>query len=942
LLRNVRTAGGRRSKSRPSRSPGVEHLSGIVVKHAREHNLKEISVTIPHHSLTVITGVSGSGKSSLAFDTIYAEGQRRYVESLSTYARQFLERVARPDVDEIRGLPPAVAVQQTNPTKTSRSTVGTATEVYDLLRLLYARIGVIQCEVCKLSVARGGTQQGTDIAFSLGEGAMVMIGFPLVVSVPNDIKSKLISLGFARVLHNGSLREVRDLDPGKLKRDEVIDVVVDRVTVTASNRSRIAEAVELCFSMSPTQEIHLIADDNKVFKAFRGLRCPKCGRTYESPSPLLFSFNSPYGACPECRGFGNKLEFDVNLIVPNKDRTLEGDAVEPWSRPQFHYFKQWMLKTCRSNDVPTTVAYKRLSEEQKALVLHGQGRFPGVIGFLERLRSKGYKAYARFFAKRYMSLVDCPGCKGTRLKSEALNVKVGGLSIAKLASRDIRKVKAFFDKLELGETEKTVAADILREIDSRLTYLIDVGLDYLTLDRQSKTLSGGEAQRINLSSALGAGLTGTLYVLDEPTIGLHARDTDRLLKVLRKLSSQGNTVLVVEHDPQVILGSDYVIDLGPGAGNAGGRVLFKGKPQELRKSRRSITAKYLRKDLQIHWGGEPPKVSGESIAISNAREHNLKGIDVRIPLYSFVCVTGVSGSGKSTLVEDILFNALRSRTSAVERIGAHDGIDGIERIRDAVLVDQSPIGKTPRSNPITYVKGFDGIRSVFAATRDARVRGYTRSTFSFNLPEGRCEMCGGEGALKIEMHFMADIYVPCEECLGRRYKKSVLEVKYKGKSIADVLALTADEAVDLFRGEAGILPSLYLLQEVGLGYIKLGQPANTLSGGEAQRLKIAREISRGDSTRMLYIMDEPTTGLHLHDIANLVTILRKLVRNGNTVVVIEHNLEVIKCADYIIDLGPDGGDKGGRIMCEGPPELIARCRRSHTGRLLRKTIARSK
>jgi excinuclease ABC subunit A len=914
----------------------------IAIKGARQHNLKNISLKIPHRSLTVITGVSGSGKSSLAFDTVYAEGQRRYVESLSTYTRQFLERVSRPDVDEIKGLPPAVAVQQANPTKTSRSTVGTATEIYDLLRLLYARIGIVQCEICDVPVARGGTQQGTDYAFSLGEGKMVMIGFPLKISVPKDVRSKLISLGFARVLRQGSIREVASLDASKLKRDEVIDVIVDRINVGPSNRSRVAEAVQLCLSMSDTDEAHIINERNKTYKVFRGLRCPKCGMAYEAPSPLLFSFNSPYGACPECRGFGNKLEFDVNLIIPNKDRTLEGDAVEPWSRPQFQYFKQWMLRTCSNQDIPVNVAYKRLADKDKDVILHGQGRFPGVIGFLERLRSKGYKAYARFFAKRYMSLRDCPACSGARLKPEALNVKVGGISIADLCSRDIGKVKVFFGRLRLGETEETVAADILREIDSRLTYLIDVGLDYLTLERQSKTLSGGEAQRINLSSALGAGLTGTLYVLDEPTIGLHARDTDRLLAVLRKLSSHGNTVLVVEHDPQVILGGDYVIDLGPGAGTAGGRVLFKGGPEGLKKSRRSVTGKYLRKELRVSCNQRRIQGTPKELTVRNATEHNLKGIDVTVPLYSLVCVTGVSGSGKSTLVENIIYNAIRARTAAVDRIGCHDAIEGIEQIRDAVLVDQSPIGRSPRSNPITYVKGFDSIRSVFAGTRDSRERGYSRSTFSFNLPDGQCEVCRGEGALRIEMHFMADIYVPCEECMGTRYKKSVLDVKYKGRSISDVLDLTAKDAIEVFKDEPHVLPPLYLLDEVGLGYLKLGQPANTLSGGEAQRLKIAREISRGDGTRMLYIMDEPTTGLHLHDIANLVLILRKLVRAGNTVLVIEHNLEVIKCADHIIDLGPEGGDKGGKIICEGPPEKIARCRSSHTGRLLKHILAGTK
>jgi excinuclease ABC subunit A len=915
---------------------------GIRVRNAREHNLKGVNVVIPHRSLTVVTGVSGSGKSSLAFDTIYAEGQRRYVESLSTYTRQFLERVSRPDVDEIHGLPPAVAVQQTNPTKTSRSTVGTATEIYDLLRLLYARIGEIFCADCVIAVKRGGTRLGTDIAFSLGKGGLVMVGFPLTVSLPQEVTTKLISLGFARVLHRGKVREVRQLKPGGFKRGETLDVIVDRVEATEANRSRLAEAVELAFSMSQGDEIHIIGEDLSIHKAFRGLRCPRCGRAYESPSPLLFSFNSPFGACPECRGFGDKLEFDLNLAIPNTDRTLEGDAVEPWARPQFQYFKRWLLSTCKAEGIPTNVAFKRLSEEQKQVVINGSGRFPGVLGFLNRLRSKGYRAYARFFAKRYMSLTDCPGCGGTRLRPEALGVRVGGLSVAELSALDIGAVKAFFDGLELEETERTIAADILREIDSRLTYLLDVGLEYLTLDRQSRTLSGGEAQRINLSSALGAGLTGTLYVLDEPTIGLHARDTGRLMAVLRKLSSHGNTVLVVEHDPQVILGSDHVIDLGPGAGADGGKVLYKGAPAGLERSKRSITGRYLRGDLEIKCGDGTRRSKGEKLTIRKAAEHNLKDIDVEIPLYSLVVITGVSGSGKSTLLEDILYNALRARTSAVERIGSHESIEGMERVRDAVLVDQSPIGKTPRSNPITYVKGFDGIREVFAGTRDARSRGYTRSTFSFNLDEGRCEVCKGEGALKIEMHFMADIFVPCDECLGRRYKKSVLEVKYRGKNIAEVLDLTVDEAIDHFQGETGILSYLYLLKEVGLGYIRLGQPANTLSGGEAQRLKIAREIRRGDGNRILYIMDEPTTGLHLHDIANLVSILRTLVRSGNTVVVIEHNLEVIKCADHIIDLGPEGGELGGYLVCEGTPDEVAACSQSYTGNLLKDVLKRTK
>jgi excinuclease ABC subunit A len=915
-------------------------LDAIVVKGARQHNLKAIDVTVPHRGLVVVTGVSGSGKSSLAFDTIYAEGQRRYVESLSTYARQFMERVARPDVDEIKGLPPAVAVQQANPTKTSRSTVGTATEIYDLLRLLYARVGTIVCETCGLPVERVGVKQGTDHALSVGEGKLVMIGFPLAVSLPADVKSQLSSLGFSRVLHKGRVRQVASLAPEDFEPGEEIDVIVDRVAAGEANRSRIAEAIALCFSMSESGEIHIFDDRLQAFKVFRGLRCAKCGRTYESPSPLLFSFNSPYGACPECRGFGNKLEFDLNLVVPNTDRTLEGDAVQPWSRPQFAYFKQWMLRTCRTYGVPTNVAFKRLEPEAQQLVLSGRGRFPGVLGFLERLRSKGYKAYARFFARRYQALRDCPLCKGTRLRAEAMNVKLAGLTIADISALDVARLKAFFDKLSLGETDLAVASDILREINSRLVYLLDVGLDYLTLDRQSKTLSGGEAQRINLSSALGAGLTGTLYVLDEPTIGLHARDTARLLAVLRKLSTHGNTVLVVEHDPMVILGSDHVIDLGPGAGSRGGMVLYEGAPDGLKGCKRSITGKYLRGELAVEGGGRPSERPKHQIVIRNAREHNLKGIDVKIPLYALVCVTGVSGSGKSTLIEDVLYNAARSRTAAVERVGAHDRIEGLERVRDVVLVDQSPIGRTPRSNPITYVKGFDAIRGAFASTRDARQRGYNRSTFSFNMAAGRCPVCKGEGAVKIEMHFLADIYIPCEECGGRRYKKSVLEVRWHDRTISDVLDMTVDDAVEFFREEPAVLPSLYLLQEVGLGYVTLGQPGTTLSGGEAQRLKIAREISRTDGGSVLYIMDEPTTGLHLHDIANLVRILRKLVDNGNTVVVIEHNLEVMKCADHLIDLGPEGGDKGGYLVCAGTPREVARCKDSHTGRLIREALVK--
>lgn len=908
-------------------------MKSIRIRGARQNNLKNISLEIPHGRITAITGVSGSGKSSLAFDTLYAEGQRRYVESLSTYTRQFLERVARPDVDEIHGILPAIAVPQSNPTKTSRSTVGTATEIYDLLRLLFSRVGVVHCASCDLPVTRGDVYSATQKVQSLAGLGTVLIGFDFVVRDKHSVISDLRSLGFARILVEGRLVELGDCSPSDLGQGDVVNVVVDRVS-SSSNASRIMESIELAFSMSGKAEAWLVSSDGRVHRLYKGLKCPKCGTEYEEPSPLLFSFNSPYGACPACKGFGNNLEFEVDLIIPNKERTIEGDAIEPWSKPQFRYFKNWLLRVCKSKAIPTNVAFKRLSDQDKKTVLYGDGEFPGVMGFFENLRSKGYKPYARFFAKRYMAVKNCDVCNGTRLRPEALRVKLSGLNIAQLAAMDIVSARQFIENLRLDQRQMEIAADVLREIKSRLDYLIDVGLDYLTLDRQAKTLSGGEAQRINLASALGAGLTGTLYVLDEPTIGLHARDTERLLNVLRKLTQHGNTVVVVEHDRQIIQGSDYVVDLGPGAGDRGGEVVFKGTPDKLLRSKKSLTARYLRGELRVEY--TPPSTSRpkEYITIRNASLHNLKGIDVKIPLYRLVCITGVSGSGKSTLVDDILYNAVKARGRLGSRLIGCDRVEGLEKIRDAVIVDQSPIGTTPRANPITFVKGFDAIRAIFASTPEARARGYTRSTFSFNLPEGRCGSCQGEGSVKIEMHFLADIYVPCEECQGKRYKKSILEVTYKGKSISDVLEMTVDQAIRFFSDQPAVLPPLYVLAEVGLGYIKLGQPANTLSGGEAQRLKIAREIAWGDSKGILYIMDEPTRGLHLHDIATLVKVLRRLVASGNTVVLIEHNLDVIRCADHIIDLGPEGGQKGGEIVAEGSPQDLIKSPRSHTGRLL--------
>lgn len=903
----------------------------IRIKGARQNNLKNLDVQIPHGKITAITGVSGSGKSSLAFDTLYAEGQRRYVESLSTYTRQFLEKVSRPDVDGIDGILPAIAVQQSNPTKTSRSTVGTATEIYDLLRLLFSRVGVLHCSECGLPISRGDVYSATEFAVRLAKVGTVVIGFDRAVMNPSSFISELTALGFARIVKNGEVKELARCQTGEFAEGEIAHVVVDRIG-SSSSPSRIAESIDLAFSMSGKGEAWLMGSSGGMNRVYKGLRCPRCGIEYEEPSPLVFSFNSPYGACPSCKGFGNNLEFDIDLMIPNKERTIDGDAIEPWSKPQFHYYKSWLLRVCRSRGIPTNVAFKRLSEQDKRIILYGDGDFIGLMGFFERLRSKGYKAYARFFAKRYMTLRDCTACKGTRLRPEALRVRINGLNIAEVTRMDIISVKRFFEDLKLSDRQMEIAADVLREIRSRLDYLIEVGLDYLTLDRQAKTLSGGEAQRINLASALGAGLTGTLYVLDEPTIGLHPRDTTKLLGVLKKLSYHGNTVVVVEHDRQVILGSDYIIDLGPGAGERGGSLVFKGTPDDLLRSKKSLTAKYLRGDIRVEYN--PPAItrSKEYIIIKNANLHNLKCIDVKIPLYRLVCITGVSGSGKSTLAVDILYNNL-SKSGKGCFIGC-DRIDGLEKIRDAVIVDQSPIGTTPRANPITFVKGFDNIRGVFASTPEAKARGYTRSTFSFNLPEGRCSRCKGEGSVKIEMHFLADIYIPCEECQGKRYKKSILEVTYRGKSISDILEMTVDEAIGFFSDQPHVLPPLFILSEVGLGYLRLGQPATTLSGGEAQRLKIARQIAWGGSKDVLYIMDEPTRGLHPDDIATLVKVLRRLVSSGNTVVVIEHNLDVIKCADHIIDLGPEGGQKGGEIVAEGSPLDIIRNKNSHTGRAL--------
>jgi excinuclease ABC subunit A len=929
----------------------------IFVKGAREHNLKNIDVEIPRNKMVVVTGPSGSGKSTLAFDTIYAEGQRRYVESLSSYARQFLELMEKPDVDYIEGLSPAISIEQKTISKNPRSTVGTVTEIYDYLRLLFARIGHVYCYGCGKEIKSQHPPQIVDAILAMGMGTKLTILAPIVRGRKGEYRKEIDELrkqGFTKIKLNGvvvDLAEEINLDKNK-KHD--IDVIIDRITLREGIERRLYEAVELALQKAGGT---LKVETEKGAQVFsEKFACPDCGISYPEMEPRMFSFNNPYGACPTCLGLGVKEYFDPALIVPNQDLSLREGAVVPWGEKNPVHFLPFLEALVNHYHIDIRRPFKELPKEARDAILFGSGGkeiefyldrgprrepvkrpFDGVIGELKRDYERA-APWEKDRYERFINLIPCPSCEGARLKKEVLWVKVMGLNIDQVARMTISTGLGFFSGLELPEKEREIARTILKEIMSRLRFLLDVGLDYITLSRNSATLSSGESQRIRLATQIGSGLTGVLYVLDEPSIGLHQRDNERLLSTLRRLRDLDNTVIVVEHDHDAIVSADYVVDLGPGAGENGGHLVFQGTPRELAGHKESITGMYISDRRRI----EPPESRREAhgtLSIRGAREHNLKRIDVTIPLGVFTVVTGVSGSGKSTLVVDTLYPLLKQKLyRSKERAGETDGVTGHELIDRVIDIDQSPIGRTPRSNPATYTGLFTFIRELFTKLPEARMRGYREGRFSFNVKGGRCETCAGEGFVKIEMQFLPDVYIVCDACKGKRYNRDTLEIRYKGKSIADVLEMTVTQAMEFFDAIPGVKNKLKVLNEVGLGYIRLGQAATTLSGGEAQRIKLSRELSKRDTGRTLYILDEPTTGLHFVDIEKLLHVLFELIARGNTVVVIEHNMDVIKCADYIIDLGPEGGDRGGTVVVQGKPEEVALSRESHTGRFLRKYL----
>jgi len=904
----------------------------IEIIGARTHNLKNISVTIPRNQLVVVTGVSGSGKSSLAFDTLYAEGQRRYVESLSAYARQFMERMDRPDVDEIRGISPAIAIEQKNPTKSSRSTVGTATEIQDYLRLLFARIGRTFCPSCGEMVRKHQVQDVIDAAFALAPGVRLMIAFPIAAS--GEALESLKKEGFRRIWTGKQVVNWQEHDP----LPEILRVVVDRVEVAAGNESRLADSVQLAFTMGGGH-MALIREDGTAIEFSQGFECARCGITFQEPQPGLFSFNHPTGACPQCNGFGDLINIDESLVVPDPGRSIVENCIAPWSTPSHRELQESLLSLCARKGIDIYAPYRDLPEKAKRIIWDGLDDYPGIHAFFNYLESKKYKIGIRVFLSRYRGYVKCSTCDGARLRPEALYVRLNGRNIAEVNRMTLAECREFFTSLPLSEYEQNLAGQVLTELRNRLDYLNDIGMGYLSLERRTSSLSGGEFQRINLATALGAQLVGSLYILDEPTIGLHPRDNEKLIGILKSLRDIGNTVLVVEHDREMMRQADYIIDLGPQAGENGGEVIFQGSFTDIRRHGRSLTGAYLRGNRRIPLPDKRRTADGQFLQVIGATEHNLKNISVKIPLGMLVVVTGVSGSGKSTLVHDVLYAGLmKKRGQWKKRLGMFREIKGDHLIENAVLVDQSPIGRTPRSNPATYVKAFDPIRAVFAETHRARLRGLKAGSFSFNVPGGRCETCQGAGVVKVEMQFLADLLLECEDCGGQRYRRDVLDIHYRERNIAEVLGMTVLEAMDFFKNEPAIVKRLSLLKQVGLGYLKLGQPATTLSGGEAQRVKLAAHLGDRDSKHLLYIFDEPTTGLHFDDVATLLHCFNALLHAGHSLLVIEHNIDIIKCADHIIDLGPEGGEAGGYVVAEGPPEKIVLNENSYTGYHLKSSL----
>jgi excinuclease ABC subunit A len=960
----------------------ADEAEEIRVRGARVHNLKNVDFVIPHNALSVVTGVSGSGKSSLAFDTLYAEGQRRYIESLSAYARQFLERIEKPDVDEITGIAPAIAIRQKNSTRNPRSTVATATEIYDYLRLLYARVGRTFCLNCGHEVRKDTLDEIAARVLALPEGRRFYVLYELKIGADavgtaqstggaptprgaqkptrkaarpaaEMVRDTLVSLqkrGFGRLYQGGRVfefstpQDLLDVDFAK-----PVWVLVDRLALSPDIRSRLMDSIEICYREGRGEAILEFVPDAAAKEAGAApermvfnerFECKNCGAVYQEPEPRLFSFNNPYGACPRCQGFGNTVDFDIDRVVPDKSKTLADGAIDPWSKPRYRPLAMEMKKYAKTKGIPVDVPFYDLTPAQRDAIIDGDRKedYPGVKGFFTWLERKKYKLHVRVFLSRYRGYATCPDCRGTRLRAEARAVKIAGLAITEVCQMSVKDVRPFFDGLRLTPMEAAIAEKLVEEVQQRLRFLDEVGLDYVTLDRLTSTLSGGEAQRIQLATSLGSHLVGALYVLDEPSIGLHPRDTDQLIQILKGLRDLGNTLVVVEHDPEMMKAADRILDLGPGAGEHGGRLIFSGTLGQMLEAPQSLTGRYLRGELTIPIPTQRRKPAGKFLKISGARSHNLKGIDVAIPLNMLVAITGVSGSGKSTLVYDVIHQGLLAKRTGRAWHEICERIDGDAFIEAVEMVDQSPIGRTPRSNPATYLKAFDTIRDIFAATPEAKKRGFSAGHFSFNIPGGRCEACQGDGTVTVEMRFLADVELVCEECHGTRFKQSVLDVRYKEKNIHDVLQMTVREALAFFAAHPKTTGRLRVLDEVGLGYLRLGQSGTTLSGGEAQRLKLAAHLTRQATAGILYIFDEPTTGLHFDDIQKLLAAFRKLIEGGASVVIIEHNLDVIKAADWVIDMGPEGGDGGGRIVAVGTPEQVARNSQSHTGKYLARAL----